>query len=122
MEADQLGRLRDILEASRLIASYMKGPLGGAIPADTQKQDAGVRGIEIIGEGTAHLGDETRGGIAALPFRKDAGDAKNRRPRLREWGPGHCWRGAPAPHPRRSCFVGVSFSKRVGRRAAADRR
>ena len=49
MEADQLGRLRDILEASRLIASYMKDTSEAQFRADTQKQDAVVR-IEIIGE------------------------------------------------------------------------
>jgi hypothetical protein len=44
MEADQLGRLRDILEASRLIASYMKDTSEAQFRADTQKQ--GVRGGE----------------------------------------------------------------------------
>ena len=53
MEADQLGRLRDILEASRLIASYMKDTSEAQFRADTQKQDAVVRRIEIIGEATA---------------------------------------------------------------------
>jgi uncharacterized protein with HEPN domain len=70
MEADQLGRPRDILEASRLIASYMKDTSEAQFRADTQKQDAVVRRIEIIGEATAHLSDETRREIAALPFRK----------------------------------------------------
>jgi uncharacterized protein with HEPN domain len=73
MEADQLGRLRDILEASRLIASYMKDTSEAQFRADTQKQDAVVRRIEIIGEATAHLSDETRREIAALPFRKMRG-------------------------------------------------
>ena len=70
MEADQLGRLRDILEASRLIASYMKDTSEAQFRADTQKQDAVVRRIEIIGEATA-LSDETRREIAALPFTLD---------------------------------------------------
>jgi uncharacterized protein with HEPN domain len=73
MEADQLGRLRDILEASRLIASYMKEISEAQFRADTQKQDAVIRRIEIIGEATAHLSDETRREIAALPFRKMRG-------------------------------------------------
>ena len=73
MEADQLGRLRDILEASRLIASYMKDTSEAQFRADTQKQDAVIRRIEIIGEATAHLSDETRREIAALPFRKMRG-------------------------------------------------
>src|SRR5271165_2928519 len=73
MEADQLGRLRDILQASRLIASYMKDTSEARFRADTQKQDAVMRRIEIIGEATAHLSDETRREIAALPFRKMRG-------------------------------------------------
>jgi uncharacterized protein with HEPN domain len=73
MEADQLGRLRDILQASRLIASYMKDTSEAQFRADTQKQDAVIRRIEIIGEATAHLSEETRREIAALPFRKMRG-------------------------------------------------
>ena len=48
MEADQAGRLRDILTASRLIASYMKDTSEADFRADSQKQDAVVRRIEII--------------------------------------------------------------------------
>ena len=40
---------------------------------DTQKQDAVIRRIEIIGEATAHLSEETRRTIPALPFRKMRG-------------------------------------------------
>jgi len=73
MEADQLGRLRDILEASRLIASYVKDTAEADFRADTQKQDAVVRRIEIIGEAAAHLSEETRRAVPALPFRKMRG-------------------------------------------------
>lgn len=73
MEADQLGRLRDILEASRLIASYVADTTEADFRSDTQKQDAVVRRIEIIGEATAHLSDETRRSVAELPFRKMRG-------------------------------------------------
>ena len=48
MEADQLGRLRDILQVSRLIASYMEDTSEVQFRADTQKQDAVIRRIEII--------------------------------------------------------------------------
>jgi uncharacterized protein with HEPN domain len=68
MEADQIGRLRDILAASRLIASYVIDTSESDFLADPQKQDAVVRRIEIIGEATAHLSDETRREIPALPF------------------------------------------------------
>ena len=70
MEADQLGRLRDILEASRLIASYVKDTTETDFRTDTQKQDAVIRRIEIIGEATAHLNEETRRAVLELPFRK----------------------------------------------------
>jgi uncharacterized protein with HEPN domain len=73
MEADQLGRLRDILEASRLIASYVKGTTETDFRTDTQKQDAVVRRMEIIGEATAHLNEETRRAVPELPFRKMRG-------------------------------------------------
>jgi uncharacterized protein with HEPN domain len=73
MEADQLGRLRDILDAAQLIASYVKDTSETAFRTDTQKQDAVIRRIEIIGEATAHLRDETRQAIPDLPFRKMRG-------------------------------------------------
>lgn len=73
MEADQLGRLRDIREAARLIAQYVADTVESAFLADTQKQDAVIRRIEIIGEATAHLSEETRAELPALPFRKMRG-------------------------------------------------
>ena len=79
MEADQLGRLRDILKASRLIASYIKDASEAEFRADTQKQDAVVRRIEIIGEATAHLSDETRRDCCTA-VQKDERDEKHRHP------------------------------------------
>ena len=73
MEIDQLGRLRDILESAQLIAAYVKDVTEAAFRADTEKQDAVVRRIEIIGEATAHLSDETRAAVPELPFRKMRG-------------------------------------------------
>lgn len=73
MEADQLGRLRDILEAARLIGRYLANTTETAFCADPQKQDAVVRRIEIIGEAAAHLSEATRRVIPDLPFRKMRG-------------------------------------------------
>ena len=73
MEADQAGRLRDILAAARLIASYVNDTSEEDFRADPQKQDAVIRRIEIIGEATSHLSDETRREVPALPFRKMRG-------------------------------------------------
>lgn len=73
MEADQLGRLGDILEAARRIATYVKDTDQAQFFADQLKQDAVVRRIEIIGEAAAHLTEETRSAIPGLPFRKMRG-------------------------------------------------
>ena len=73
MEADQLGRLRDILNAAHLIASYVKDTDQTSFSANTEKQDAVVRRIEIIGEAAVHLSDTTRQTIPDLPFRKMRG-------------------------------------------------
>ncbi len=73
MEADQFGRLRDILHAARLIGRYVKGVTEAEFRQDTEKQDAVVRRIEIIGEATAHLNEKTRQAVPELPFRKMRG-------------------------------------------------
>ena len=73
MEADQIGRLRDILHAARLIASYVKATAEADFSANTEKQDAVVRRLEIIGEATVHLSETTRQAIPELPFRKMRG-------------------------------------------------
>ena len=73
MEADQLGRLHDILEATRLIAAYVEDTTAAEFLASTQKQDAVIRRIEIIGEAAAHLSDATRREIPELPFRRMRG-------------------------------------------------
>ena len=73
METDQLGRLRDILEAARLIATYVKNTTESDFYADKQKQDAVIRRIEIIGEAAAHVSAATRQAVPELAFRKMRG-------------------------------------------------
>lgn len=73
MEIDQLGRLRDIREACLLVESYVAGVSSGVFFEDTEKQDAVIRRIEIIGEATAHLSEATRAQLPALPFRQMRG-------------------------------------------------
>ena len=73
MEAEQLGRLRDILNAARLIRTYVQGASAAEFSSNVEKQDAVIRRIEIIGEATAHLSDATRNSIPALPFRQMRG-------------------------------------------------
>jgi uncharacterized protein with HEPN domain len=88
MEADQLGRLRDILESARLIATYVRDVSEAAFQSNSEKQDAVVRRIENIGEATAHLSEATRAAIPELPFRKMRG-MRNIVARLRQCGCGH---------------------------------
>ena len=73
MEADQVGRLRDILQAARLIASYLRDTTEAGFLASSEKQDAVIRRIEVIGEATAHLTEATRQAIPELSFRKMRG-------------------------------------------------
>jgi uncharacterized protein with HEPN domain len=73
METDQLGRLRDILEAARLIARYIKDTTETNFYTDKQKQDAVIRRIEIIGEAAAHVTESSRQAVPELAFRKMRG-------------------------------------------------
>ena len=73
MEIDQLGRLRDILEAARLIGTYVKNTTESDFYADKQKQDAVIRRIEIIGEAAAHVSAATHQAVPELAFRKMRG-------------------------------------------------
>lgn len=73
MTPDQVGRLQDILNAATLIAGYVRGVSKEKFVENIEKQDAVVRRIEIIGEATAHLTDETRDALPELPFRKIRG-------------------------------------------------
>jgi uncharacterized protein with HEPN domain len=61
------------LNAARLIASYVKDSTETEFVANTEKQDAVMRRIEIIGEAAAHLSEKTRQVIPELPFRKMRG-------------------------------------------------
>ena len=70
MEADQLGRLRDVLEAARLIGTYVRDVNEADFRADTQKQDAVIRRIEIIGEAAAHLSPAARQEIPEFKRRR----------------------------------------------------
>ena len=49
MEADQIGRLRDILEAARLVTAYAKNNAEADFLTNTEKQDAIIRRLEIMG-------------------------------------------------------------------------
>jgi uncharacterized protein with HEPN domain len=70
---EQIGRLRDILDAARLIAAYVKDITAADFRTKIQRQDAVIQRLEIIGEATAHLNEATRLAIPELPFRKMRG-------------------------------------------------
>ena len=82
MEIDQVGRLRDILEAARLIATYVKNTTAPDFYADKQKQDAVIRRIEIIGEAAAHVSGGKPPGRPRTRLSQNARHAQHRRPRL----------------------------------------
>ena len=73
MDADQVGRLSDILNAAQLICRYMQDVTLAEFTANIEKQDAVVRRIEIIGEAVAHLTEGTRAALPELPIRKMRG-------------------------------------------------
>lgn len=70
---DQLGRLKDILESAQRIAEYVSNTTEAQFVENREKQDAVIRRIEIIGEATARLTDETRLELPSLPFRRMRG-------------------------------------------------
>lgn len=56
-----------------MIAVYVKNIAEADFRANTEKQDAVIRRLEIIGEATAHLNETTRLAVPELPFRKMRG-------------------------------------------------
>ncbi len=70
MPADkQPGLLRDILDSAKAIQKYMAGVTHEKFLADTEKQDAVLRRLEIIGEAASRLAPETQALFPDLPFR-----------------------------------------------------
>jgi len=70
MDVEQKARLYDILEAVRLIESYITGLSKDEFSRNIEKQDAVIQRIEIIGEATSHLSPQTRADLTTLPYRK----------------------------------------------------
>jgi len=70
MPADkQPGLLRDILDSAKAIQKYVTGVTRDQFMADTEKQDAVLRRLEIIGEAASRLSPETQALFPNLPFR-----------------------------------------------------
>lgn len=73
MNADDLVRLNDILEACRLIQSYIAGLDESAFGQTSLVQDAVIRRIEIIGEATKNISDDAKAFSPQTPWRAMAG-------------------------------------------------
>lgn len=74
MPADkQAGLLRDILDSAEAIRQYLADVTHEQFLANTEKQDAVLRRLEIIGEAASRLTPETQARFPDLPFRSMRG-------------------------------------------------
>lgn len=69
----QNGLLRDVLDSSRQIRTYLDGIDREAFMADLLIQDAVLRRFEIIGEAASRISPETQALFPSLPFRSMRG-------------------------------------------------
>lgn len=65
----QPGLLCDILDSAKAVRKYLRGVSREQFLADTEKQDAVLRRLEIIGEASSRLTPETQALFPGLPFR-----------------------------------------------------
>ena len=68
-----LSHVTDILEAARLIQSYVEGIDRETFESDIMRQDAVCRRFEIIGEATKRISDEFRNHHTEIPWQVMAG-------------------------------------------------
>ena len=65
----QKGLLRDILDSASTAAEYVRGVSCESFMANSEKQDAVLRRLEIIGEAASRLSPETQAHFPQVPFR-----------------------------------------------------
>jgi len=65
--------LRDILESIDQIEEYLEGVNENEFYQNSEKQDAVLRRLEIIGEAVKHISDDIREKYDSVPWRKIAG-------------------------------------------------
>ncbi len=65
----QLGLLRDILDSALAVRTYVHGVSREQFLDNTEKQDAVLRRLEIIGDAASRLSPETKTLFPSLPFR-----------------------------------------------------
>ncbi|MBF0462923.1 MAG: DUF86 domain-containing protein [Magnetococcales bacterium] len=68
MERDT-GYLIDMLDSARLAVGYLEGTDKMRFVADVRTQDAVVRRLEIIGEASRRLSEQSRASLPELPWR-----------------------------------------------------
>lgn len=73
MLLDNLSYLTDILEAAKLVTSFIQDVDEDAFYQDVMRQSAVIRQIEIIGEATKRLTAEFRDTYPDIPWRQMAG-------------------------------------------------
>lgn len=65
--------LQDILESIQQIEGYLDGVNENEFYQNSEKQDAVLRRLEIIGEAVKHISDDIRDENKEVPWRKIAG-------------------------------------------------
>ena len=65
--------LLDILEAAKLAVSYLDGIAKDAFLLDTRCQDSVIRRIEIIGEASRRVSQQTRDDFPGIPWSEMVG-------------------------------------------------
>ena len=65
--------LQDIVDSIQLIEEYLDGVDENEFYQNSEKQDAVLRRLEIIGEAVKHISDDIRDKYNEIPWRKIAG-------------------------------------------------
>jgi uncharacterized protein with HEPN domain len=73
MPSNDVSYLADILQAARLVQSFVEGADKASFELDLMRQSAVIRQIEIIGEATKRLSDSFRASQPDIPWRSIAG-------------------------------------------------
>ena len=73
LDDKQNGLLRDILDSASAIVRYLDGVSRGNFLSNTEKQDAVLRRLEILGEAASRITPETRALFPDIPFRNMRG-------------------------------------------------